>query len=158
MLKHKKRFYKWIEFFTVIGIVLMIQGMAVTGSFYYADPYSFCLNQDPRYVLSELPATLIRSEAEAEFYNFRMQVLLGDGTGKTLVSQESTEHTDHVTYILHQIYFIARIFLWAGVCLCVLAFLILRRKKRYRVLRVGAFFSFIIPPVCLLFFWCFDFQ
>lgn len=147
MMKLKKNFYKLIELLGVAGLVLLIQGMAVTGSFYYTDNYDWCWQRDAAF--SAVPEN--KRALEADFYNFRMLVLSPEeDMGSALVSETSTAHTDGIGRGLRRVYYNARYMMYAGVALGFLAFLFLHRRRCYQLFRIGALVSVFLPVLFLL--------
>lgn len=143
MMLGKKRFYKWIELLAVIGIVCLIHGMAITGTLYYTDIYDRCYERDKEMVSENYSM----EELGAEFYNFRMMIYSGDEVSGALVSMKASKHTNEIGRKLHDVYKTGRMMLWSGLLLCLLAFFILRRRKRYRVLKKGVAAAFFIPVI-----------
>lgn len=142
-MRGKKRFYKWIELLAAIGIVCLIHGMAITGALYYTDIYDRCYEWDKE-MISE---SYSMEELEAEFYNFRMMIYSGEDVSEALVSMKASGHTNEIGRKLHGIYKTGRMILWIGLLLCILAFFILRRRKRYKVLKKGVTAAFVIPVI-----------
>ncbi len=141
MIKIKKILYKFIGLLGVLGIVLMVQGAAVSGSFYYTDNYDRCRNRDGNFAdISDSG-----DELKAEFYNFRMMVLSEDNLGSALVSQPATEHTNQVVHWLNRVYFYSRYLMIGGLLLGIFAFLCLYRRKCYQLFRIGALLTLILP-------------
>lgn len=145
-MRGKKRFYKRIELLAAIGIVCLIHGMAITGALYYTDIYDKCYERD-REMASESYSI---EELRAEFYNFRMMIYSGDEVYEALVSMKASKHTNEIGRKLHGIYKTGRMILWIGFLLCLLAFFILRRRKRYKVLKKGVAAAFVIPVIFIL--------
>lgn len=144
-MHRKKRFYKWIELFTIIGLVCLIHGMALTGSLYYTDNYTGCYEHDRQMAAEDYAVK------EAEFDNFRMMLYFGEEIPRALVSMQATVHTNEIGFWLHRIYATGRVILWSGTVICLLAFLVLRRRKRYKVLRKGVMAALTVPFVLLVF-------
>lgn len=147
MMRWKKNFYKLIELIGVTGLVLLIQGMAVTGSFYYTDNYDWCWRRDAAF----FSAPENKKELAADFYNFRMLVLSPkEDMGSALVSAASTLHTDEIGRGLRRVYYGARYMMYAGLALGIFAFLFLHRRRCYQLFRVGALVSVFLPVLFLL--------
>lgn len=146
-MKLKKNFYKLTELLGVIGLILLIQGMAVTGSFYYTDNYDWCWQRDTAFSA----ALENKKSMEADFYNFRMMVLSPkEDMGSALVSAESTAHTDEIGRGLRRVYYNARYMMYTGLAMGLLAFVFLHRRRCYQLFRVGAMVSACLPALFLL--------
>lgn len=146
MIRSKKRFYKFIEILAVVGMICLIHGMAITGALYYTDNYVRCYEKDSKMAAEGYSM----EELEAEFYNFRMMIYSGEEVSGALVSMEAAAHTNEIGWKLHRLYKAGRVILWIGMVICILAFLILRLRKRYKVLWQGVCSAFIAPFIFVL--------